>query len=93
MPKKFLAVIVVVSSFVIGAWSGSGSASNALPSGYRMVLVARGNARQVGKQCDDICHINGKWCPSGIWLCQTIDPSFGCIKNTACDCYNTCSQG
>jgi hypothetical protein len=71
-----------------------GLANSALPTGYRMVLVSRGTARREdAKNCDNDCHIDGKWCPSGIFLCRTIDPSFGCIKDQFCDCYNTCSQG
>src|SRR6266404_500627 len=94
MAKTLLTVLLVISGFLASAWNAGGLTNSALPSGYRMVLVSRGTARREdAKNCDNDCHIDGKWCPSGIFLCRTIDPSFGCIKDQFCDCYNTCSQG
>lgn len=99
MAKTVLTVLLVISGFLAGAWNSGGSTHNALPPGYKMVLESRGVARQGGEQerggnCDNNCHITGKWCPYGTWLCRTApDPSFGCIKDTTCDCYTTCSQG
>jgi len=70
---------------------------SALPLGNKMVLVSRGAASQEGDQkggaCDNVCHIDGRWCRTEVWRCQTIDPSFGCIKDSGCICWNTCSQG
>ncbi|MEK6408892.1 MAG: hypothetical protein AABN34_18365, partial [Acidobacteriota bacterium] len=86
MSKKILTGIVVVLSFVVGAWSASGSANIALPPGYKMVLVSWGNvsSQDAKNGCDNQCHFNGKWCPGGTWHCETIDPALGvrqiCIK-------------